>query len=222
MKKQMILKCAISIFLFAVCTCIAAGDIIYVKEGSAGSGTNWADAYGDLQDGLDDADPCDVIWVAEGTYYPTAKTGGTGERYRTFQMKNGVAIYGGFANTGDPTMPDRDPNSYETILSGDIGTGSVSSDNCYHVFYHPSGTNLDATAILDGFTVTFSNADGSGDHDDGGGMYNDQSDPTVTNCTFLGNLAGSGTGMYNKSSSPTVTYCTFTYGYKLYIHRQLG
>ena len=46
---------------------------------------------------------------------------------------------------------------------------------------------------------------------DGGGMYNALSSPTVTNCTFSGNILGSGDGggMYNEISSPTVTNCTF-------------
>ncbi len=191
-----------------------SADIIYVKQGGTGSGTSWADGYGDLQDGLDDATGGDEIWVSAGTYYPTYDYGlGIGSRGKHFRMKNGVAIYGGFPDTGDSDIDDRDPNRYETILSGDIGTVSDNSDNCYHVFYHPSGTNLDTTAILDGFTITSGNAgDSSEPHNDGGGMYNDFSSPTVTNCTFTVNLAGwSGAGMYNdNSSSPIVTGCTFS------------
>src|SRR5438552_2786308 len=44
----------------------------------------------------------------------------------------------------------------------------------------------------------------------GGGMYNDHSSPTVTNCMFTGNSGYSGGGMYNDHSSPTVTNCTFS------------
>jgi hypothetical protein len=62
--------------------------------------------------------------------------------------------------------------------------------------------------------------DGQGGLDGyGGGMYNNNSSPTVTNCTFSGNTAGSGAGMYNVNSSPTVTSCTFssnTIGYDSY------
>jgi parallel beta-helix repeat protein len=61
------------------------------------------------------------------------------------------------------------------------------------------------TTVLDGFTITGGNAD------EGGGMYNSGSSPTVTDCTFRGNSAsGSGGGMCNQSSSPTVTDCTFS------------
>jgi hypothetical protein len=212
----------LSILLTAIpCT----ADVIYVKDGTTGSGTSWADAYGDLQDGLDDADPCDVIWVADGTYYPTSDYGlAIGDRGKHFRMKNGVKIYGGFPDTGAPDMADRDPNMYKTILSGDllgnddpdtpiedIINDPCRTDNCYHVFYHPEGLALDPNAILDGFTITAGNAHGPGDHDYGGGMFNHHSSsPILTGCTFTGNSAYEGGGMYNyNKSNPTVTNCTF-------------
>jgi parallel beta-helix repeat protein len=44
----------------------------------------------------------------------------------------------------------------------------------------------------------------------GGGMRNDYSSPTLTNCTFAGNeVLDSGGGIYNGYSSPTLTNCTF-------------
>ncbi len=60
--------------------------------------------------------------------------------------------------------------------------------------------------VLDGFTITGGNAT------TGGGMHNDNSSPTVTNCTFSGNTAtgqfSSGGGMSNfEGGSPTVTNC---------------
>ena len=65
-----------------------------------------------------------------------------------------------------------------------------------------------ADTVLDGFTIT------GADTPVGGGMYNDGSSPTVTNCTFSGNRGGGywspGAGMYNLNSSPTVTNCTFS------------
>jgi len=74
-----------------------------------------------------------------------------------------------------------------------------------------TGANL---AVLDGFTITGGNANALGSLNCGGGMYNYSSSPTVTNCTFSGNTAGSvygrGGGMYNTGSSPTVTNCTFS------------
>jgi len=65
--------------------------------------------------------------------------------------------------------------------------------------------------VLDSFTIT----GGTGTADPygftyGGGMFNDHSSPTVSNCTFTGNTTRYfGGGIYNSSSSPTVSNCTF-------------
>ena len=67
--------------------------------------------------------------------------------------------------------------------------------------------------VLDGFTITGGTGDSSlfGSDPVGGGMFNNSSSPTVTNCTLSGNSAHFGGGMYNlSSSSPTVTNCTFS------------
>jgi parallel beta-helix repeat protein len=66
--------------------------------------------------------------------------------------------------------------------------------------------------VLDGFTLTGGNADGTPLHDSGGGMYNFESSPTVTNCSFIGNTAiAYGGAMYNQwGANPNVTNCTFT------------
>jgi len=185
--------------------------VIYVDVDATGddNGSSWSNAFDDLQEALSIAVSGREIWVAAGTYYPTTEVGGTGPRYQTFQMINGVAIYGGFVGT-ETALAQRDMQNNETILSGDIGTADDPTDNCYHVFYHPSGTSLDAAAILDGFTITAGNANGSNPHYYGGGVYNLNSGPTVNNCTFSDNLAKYGGGMFNDKSNPTVTGCTFS------------
>jgi len=60
--------------------------------------------------------------------------------------------------------------------------------------------------IIEGFTITFGYAI------NGGGMHNDTSSPTLTNCTFDSNSALTyGGGMVNNNySSPTLTNCSFT------------
>ena len=191
---------------------VFGGDIIYVNAnaGSGGDGQSWATAYDTLQVGINAADPCDDIWVAAGTYYPDP-CGLPDAREASFQMVNGVGIYGGFAPTGSPIWQDRDPHTHVTILSGDIGTAGNDTDNCYHVFYHPNGTDLDSTAVLNGVTITRGNASGqSYPHYHGGGMCNYASSPTLTNCTFSENSADyDGGAMLNSASSPTLTDCTF-------------
>ena len=185
--------------------CVCSTPRIYVKWNAAGgNGTSWADAYTDLQSALSAAVTGDQIWVAAGVYKPTA----TGDRYQSFQMKNGVAIYGGFVGT-ETSRSQRNWATHITTLSGDIGILGNNTDNCYHVISNPSG--LDNTAVLDGFTIIGGNANGSGNFVFGGGLFNNQSSPTITNCTFSGNSGTWGGGMYNyQSSSPTVTNCTFS------------
>lgn len=201
---------------------------LYVDDDATGNnnGSSWEDAYNFLQDALAVALSGDEIWVAQGTYRPdeyTAHPSGTGSLIATFQLKNGVAIYGGYAGFGEPNPDGRDVDVYETILSGDLSGNDVPVpdpydlpteptrvENSYHVV---TGDGTDATAVLDGFTVTAGNAIGGvwwGSEAKGGGMHNFSGDPTVTNCKFSGNAASNeGGGMYNYNCSPTLTNCTF-------------
>jgi hypothetical protein len=196
----------------------ASGKVIYVDDDTSlgGNGQNWATPYRYLQDALTAAVSGDEIRVAEGIYRPdqdSAHPSGTGNREATFQLKNGVAIKGGYAGLGEPNPNARDIDAYETILSGDLfgndGPNFANNgENSYHVV---TGSGTNATAMLDGFTITAGNANGSSwPADRGSGMFSYQSSPKVTNCTFAGNCSDSGGAMYNDNSSPTLTNCTFS------------
>ena len=167
--------------------------IRYVKwdANGANNGTSWLDAYTDLQSALTAASSGDQIWVAAGTYKPTAGT----DRTASFHLKSGVAIYGGFAGTETSrTFLGFETNM--TVLSGDIGVAGDSSDNSYHVVV---GSNTTEYARLDGFWVTSGNANGSSSPNDrGGGMYNHKGSPSLTNVLLTGNYATFGGGMYNR------------------------
>ncbi|HUU83197.1 MAG TPA: right-handed parallel beta-helix repeat-containing protein, partial [Phycisphaerae bacterium] len=179
-----------------------AATVRYVKPSATGSGdcSSWANAC-TLQTALGAAVSGDEIWVAEGTHTPGTL------RTDTFTLKNGAAVYGGFAGT-ETARRERDWVAHPTVLSGDIGTPGDNSDNAYHVV---TGSGTDASAVLDGFTVSGGNADGSWPAYYGGGMYNDDGSPTLTNVTFSGNSATYGGGMYNDDrSSPTLTNVTFS------------
>ncbi len=134
------------------------------------------------------------------------------DREATFQLINGVAIKGGYAGYGELAPNVRDFELYETILSGDLLDNdgpnfTNNADNSYHVV---TGSGTNATAVLDGFTITGGNANGSLENRNGGGMYNWEGGPTVTNCTFTGNAAQVfGGGMLNRWSSPTLNNCVF-------------
>ncbi|MBI1293415.1 hypothetical protein GC175_00470 [bacterium] len=206
---------------------LAQGTIIYVDVDADGAnnGTSWANAYTSLQDALADASSGDQIWVAEGVYYPDDGDGQTDNaRNSTFQLKNGVALYGGFAGT-EGALILRDWVANVTVLSGDLDrndtvdatgvvtdTANITGTNAYHVITD-SGT--DGTALLDGFTVTAGLANGAFvapcGPQCGGGMYNSiLSRPTLTNIFFSGNSANQGGGMYNHTSFPTLTNVSFS------------
>ena len=185
------------ILLLLVVPTGAWANVIHVKADATGAnnGTSWNDAYTTLTVALTAALAGNEIWVAEGTYKPTSGV----DRSQSFEMTDGVAIYGGFAG-GETAREERDWVAHPTILSGDIGTPGDSSDNSCTVV---EGND---NAVLDGFTVTGGN---NGDNY-GGGMYNLSDSVTVTNCTFKGNSAHYGGGMYNNLTPPTVTNCTFS------------
>jgi hypothetical protein len=142
--------------------------------------------------------------VAAATYKPTA----TADRTISFALKNGVGIYGGFA--GAETMrSQRNPQANVTILSGDIGTVGVATDNSYHVVM--SDGTVTATGILDGFTVTAGRADGPGDPiDRGGAVYINQGSPAFVGCIFSSSYAiNRGGGVRVAAGSPSFTSCRF-------------
>jgi|GEM_PF-2054665 len=224
-------RCVLTNKIGSTCSepaCLTVVTVVYVDSSQATNlpdGQSWNSAYATLQEALSNA-PADLeIWVAAGTYTP----GGT--REDSFILKDTVDVYGGF--NGDETFREaRDPENNVTILSGDIGAQDYKSDNCYHVV---TGAN---NVVLDGFTISDGNANetsgflarGGGIFNNytsptisnctfsnnsaynyGGGMYNNNwSDPTVINCTFLNNSSQLGGGIFNYYSSPTVTNCTFS------------
>jgi hypothetical protein len=129
------------------------------------------------------------------------------DRTATFQLKNGVVIKGGYAGFGELDPNARDIEAYETVLSGDIGIGGNNLDNSLHVV---TGSGTDETAILDGFTITAGNANRANPYNRGGGMYNDESSPTIANCIFVGNTAHLfGGAVGNRYSNPMILSCKF-------------
>jgi len=100
--------------------CWDTNGILYVdkKAEGANSGVSWHDAYVDLQSALLPARTTEcaeayLIYVAEGTYSPGE------DEDDTFDVPNGVYVYGGF-KTGGCAFEERDPKRYETILTGRI------------------------------------------------------------------------------------------------------
>ena len=193
---------------------------LYVDDDAppGGDGSSWVNAFKHLQDALTLAEACSPfvqeIWVAQGTYRPDEDAddpNGTGDRDATFQLISGVAIYGGYVGLADPNNPDaRDIEAFKTVLSGDLDDDDTPGldnydDNSKHVV---TGSGVDETAVLDGFTIT------GGWNWRGAGMYNVSGSPTVRNCVLQRNKGAlcdgpCGVGMYNETSSPTVVDCVF-------------
>ena len=208
---------------------------VYVTQSGAGSmnGTSWANAYAgtQLQSAINQSG-VNEVWVAKGTYLPTLEVGGTGSRYRTFQMKDGVAIYGGFAGTETNINQRADfglGKINETILSGDLNGNDVisgggvaltirnNSENCYHVVFNNSYA-ITNSAVLNGFTIKGGNADGSYPDNCGGGILNSYSTPTINQVVIYGNSSSnSGGGMFITSSLPILKNLLVSNNYAYYI-----
>jgi hypothetical protein len=176
-----------------------AQGIVYVKTPGAAApdGTSWAKAFGSLQAALDKVNASGgtltQIWVAEGTYKPTAAISGGDVRTKTFAMLEGVALYGGFAGS-ETSLDQRQFSAHPTILSGDLagndGAGFTNnSENAYHVV-RAFSSNLSFT--LDGFIVRSGNANGGSasgsDYDYGGAIHcKGKGTPILRNCAFEAN-----------------------------------
>ncbi|MEQ8703753.1 MAG: gliding motility-associated C-terminal domain-containing protein [Phaeodactylibacter sp.] len=123
------------------------GVVRYVNVEATGSndGSSWADAHQRLEDAIAEASPGDTLWIAEGTYTPTLGT----DRSVSFQIQKPLALYGGFQGD-EVSLQERDPASFVTLLSGDIGLPGDSLDNSYRVL---TIENVNAPVTLDGLSI---------------------------------------------------------------------
>lgn len=186
--------------------------VIYVKQGSNGNGSSWTNAFGSLQNALDEANFGDQIWVAKGKYLPTT----TSNRNEAFNIQDGVELYGGFAGF-EQDINQRNWADNLTILSGEIGSSAV-NDNSYTVVYTQS---VSESTVVDGFVITGGMANGTGAKGTlercGGGWFNDgsngASNPTIANCLFISNRGRDGAALYNFANNgscrPMIVDCQF-------------
>ncbi|MCZ6612266.1 MAG: right-handed parallel beta-helix repeat-containing protein, partial [Planctomycetota bacterium] len=193
------------------------------------SGTAFADIinvpgdYRTIQEAIDAAMDGDEVEVHPGTYFETIDFLG---KAITVRSSNGPAVTiidasgilcGGDGNsdccvangTPDCDDPECEANVCEInpacCLAWDELCAQIANKLCAVCSEKQGAVSCingeGSTTILDGFTITGAICSG---------MYNNNTNPTVTNCTFSGNTAFGGGGMYNVSSSPTVTNCTFS------------
>ena len=197
--------------IFAV-NVVVAQDIIFVIPNGTGNGTSWEQAS-DLNNALEYAPAGAQLWLAEGTYLPTAAN----DRSASFMIDKDLKIYGGF-NGNETSLTQRDIRTNATVLSGEIGTADF-ADNSYTVVTIQGAS---ANTVLDGLTIMSGNADGSTAPGTaarcGGAIFNHgtqgtASVPVIRNCIFRDNSAREGGAVYNYGrngeSSPTLVNCTF-------------
>ncbi|MHC4320402.1 MAG: right-handed parallel beta-helix repeat-containing protein, partial [Planctomycetota bacterium] len=170
---------------------------IYVDDdaGPGGDGLTWATAYRFLQDALADAAASGglvtEIRVAQGTHTPDRDEAGNitpGDRDVSFQLVSGLAVRGGYAGVGAADPDERDVDTFETVLSGDLldndGPDFLNNDeNSWQVLNALELTD----AELDGLTVTSGSAQGKLFDGVGGGLYADASALDIAHCTFRDN-----------------------------------
>ncbi len=200
-------------------------NVLFVNPGATGgnNGSTWNDAFTDLQPALSAATnfltgctlttpPCPPhpnsmkLWVASGTYKPTSGT----DRGSSFQLRNNVALYGGFNGT-ETLLSQRNPNpnTNGAVLSGNINSPGSDGDNSYHVV---NASSVNTTAILNGFTIERGFGDGpSGpEQDRGGGLYCSAGSPTIANCVFRQNRSQLyGAGAHVDSGAARLVNCDF-------------
>ncbi|MEM9444058.1 MAG: choice-of-anchor Q domain-containing protein [Verrucomicrobiota bacterium] len=189
-------------------------------------GSSWDHAFLSLQDALVSVQnqSTNEIWVASGIYKPTINPL---ERSATFQLLDGVSIYGGFSGN-ETELSQRDWELNKTILSGDIDSFTnpdiTDSDGVVRSASDIQGINslsvvtasgVDNTAVLDGFIITGgqSNQDLQGSESNlnsGGGIFAITGSPTLLNLTLSGNLAIQGGAIYlRNNSSPSMENLLF-------------
>ncbi len=140
--------------------------------------------YTSIQPAIDAANDGDEIEVAPGTY---TGPGGT---------------------ETEPALVDFKGKAIRLYSSGGAGVTTIDGTGYSHVVQCVSSEG--PATILEGFTITGGGQVVSLEHRNGGGMFNNGSSPTVTDCTFQGNRGDmGGGGMYNEGGNPTVTNCTF-------------
>ncbi len=191
----------------------AQADVIFVDKLAVGSGngSTWDNAFTDLQPALATAGFGDELWVAANTYYPGSS------RLDTFNLIDGVSIYGGFLGTlypggGETVLSQRDPKNNITVLSGDIGVVGLDTDNSYHVVF----SDVTDKAVLNGFTISGGYADGVNASTGGGmvlvGLARAVTEPFIVRCIVRDNFAttqGGGVCVTGGGPDPTFVNCSF-------------
>ncbi len=197
----------------------------FVNQAASGlnDGSSWTDAYVDLQSAINST-ACDEIWVAEGVYKP----GASGDDTAAFNLRPGVALYGGFAGS-EASVADRNLSLHRSVLSGDIdnddahaATGQIdetaadiSGDNSMYLMKLDgtvAGSPITSSTVVDGFTLTGATYSALLCQ---GSYTSSECSPNLRNLTFAGNSsAREGAAIlieasYGGAARPTISSSLF-------------
>ena len=195
-------------------------------DAPGGDGTSWGTAFNNIQDAVNACSPAWMICMAP-TDHIRVKAG-TYSLSNQINVNKYVAIYGGFNGT-ETSSSQRDWKNNITLVNGNdsvrcfnitapaiidgfnIRRGRTSRANGGGIYIDSPPVHC-SSGMLDFYHVAKIkncniNNNTAGVH--GGGIYDFESDPVVTNCIFLENSATCGGGMKNWQSSPTIEKCRF-------------
>ncbi len=172
-----------------------------VKQDATGANTgmSWVDAFTDLRSALTAASAGDEIWVANGTYRPA---GPAGDRNASFQLRTGVAMYGGFSGT-ETRRDQRGTNPLQTILSGDLNDDDPTAGTSENSYVVVTASGTDNATTLDTLLIT------GGNGTNGGGLYAVGGNMAITRCVFTGNAADRGGAVYLENGDARFVNCWF-------------
>ncbi|WP_147676232.1 T9SS type A sorting domain-containing protein [Algibacter pacificus] len=170
---------------------------IYVDVNATGAndGSSWTDAYTTIQDALAVASTNSRLWVAKGTYKPSAQN-------TPLEINATISIYGGFNGT-ETELSDRDVTKITTdnatIITGDMNGDDIDgdftsnkSDNADRlILVNAVGITLDGLVLQNIYDNT-SNAN----NQDNGVIYSKYTGAatwienlSIKNCTFKNNYS---------------------------------
>ncbi|MFH1737861.1 MAG: right-handed parallel beta-helix repeat-containing protein, partial [bacterium] len=161
-------------------------NVIYVSQTATGggSGDDWENACTSITQALNASNEMGAdIWVASGQYH------------ETIQMKQDIAIFGGFLGN-EENREERNWQKNVTIIDGAGFDASPVSAIDIDI-----AESSGLIAELNGFTIKGAQKSG---------IYCTNSSPAIVNCLITNNSAKEGGGIYCNRSSPTVTFCTIS------------
>lgn len=156
---------------------------VYINAAATGAndGSTWTNAYTSLWPAINNI-CADTVKVAAGIYKPALFS-----RDSAFLLQHNKVFLGGYPATGNATDAQRNPVLHPTVLSGNIGSLSDSTDNSFQVVVI---SNADTAVTLDGFVIQDGYNLGQT-----AGLRIFFSKTTVRNCVVQNNTGEWGTGI---------------------------